>query len=334
MAGALGALGDLLSSPLLPTAQIVNPVRLYVQSVQHRLGRASAFATVLTGVEVTGSEDAWDSHTPISGSPVLTETLGASANPETEAARAVLRAARRDADSASLTEVGEVRSMTTSGSAEPPAQTLTVWRGLQPGDGRSGQARRLPVQRPSPGPAAGVPYATPFAWGRCGLVLPRYPGTRVVVTHQGGRRDDAIDVGAVWESGHGPDSQAGDWWLSLPVGVPEQQRSTLADDAVPAEHTGAVTNDLTDADGNRVIEVGELTVRVGRDTLGKAGTRPPRGEEDGVTIEHSSGAKIVMKQDGTVLIEAAKNLELKAGGDIKLEATNVKVSVAGSMDVS
>ncbi len=333
-AGALGALGDLLSSPLLPTAEIIHPVQLYVQSVQHRLGRTSAFATVLTGVEVTGAEDAWDCHTPASRAPAGAEILGASASPETEAARAVLRAARRETDNASPTEVGEVRGMTTQGAEEPPAQTVTVWRGLQPGDGRSGQAHRLAVQRPSPGPATGVPYATPFAWGRCGLVLPRYPGTRVVVTHRGGRRDDPIEIGAVWESGHGPDSQPGDWWLSLPVGVPEQQRSTLAEDTVPAEHTGKVTNDLTDADGNRVIEVGELTVRVGRDTLGSAGTRPARGETDGVTIEHSSGARIVVKQDGTVLIEAAQDLELKAGGDIKMDAANVKVTVSGSMDVS
>lgn len=334
--GLLGALGDLVSGALLPSlgeGDFKNPVKLYVASVEHVLGRTKGFATTVTGVEIKDVKETWDCHTPQSRGGSATPPTPA--NPETEAAHAVRRLTENAVEARNFPEVGEVRQMTSSGSAEPPGQTLTVWRGLAPGDGRSGQARRQAIQRPSPAPASGVPYTTPFAWGKCGLVLPRYPGTRVLVAHRGGRSDDPVDVGAVWESGHGPDSKAGDWWLILPAGIPAQQRATLADSATPQEHTGPATNDLIDADGNRVIEVGELTVRIGRGQLNPAGNRPARGEADAVTIEHAAkGSKIVIKKDGTIEIHAAADMLLKADGDIKMEAQNVKVKVSGSMDVS
>jgi phage gp45-like len=97
-----------------------------------------------------------------------------------------------------------------------------------------------------------------------------------------------------------------------------------------------VVNDLTDKDGNRVIELGELTVRVGANSLSEAGTRPARADDEGsVTIEHADGgASIIIKQDGSIVIHAAKDLELKSDQDIKLDANNVKVTVSGTMDVS
>jgi hypothetical protein len=173
-------------------------------------------------------------------------------------------------------------------------------------------------------------------------VLPRYPGTRVVLLHRNGDADDPVDAGALWEAGHGPDAQPGDWWLVLPVGVPPGDREALPDEGAPAEHDGKASNDLVDADGNRVIEVGELTVRVGRDSLGGAGTRPARGDDGAVTIEHAdAGARIVIKQDGSVTIHAAADLQvsaggairLAAGGDIDLQGANVNVQVDGTMDV-
>lgn len=182
-----------------------------------------------------------------------------------------------------------------------------------------------------------MPYASPFAWGKCGLVLPRYPGTRVVVTHRDQRADDAIDIGALWESAHGPDSKAGDWWLILPVGVDDAARESIDDKAVPTEHGGKVTQDLIDADGNRVIEVGELTIRVGRDALAAAGTRPARpSETDGVRIEHTGGgSSIVMHADGRIEIRTQdKDITIDAGaGAINLKATSVDVAVTSAMNV-
>jgi len=204
-----------------------------------------------------------------------------------------------------------------------------VWRGIGPADGRGNQSRRLPIQRPSGAPAVDIPYATPFAWGKCGLVLPRYPGTRVVVTHRHGRPDEAIDIGALWESAHGPDSNPGDWWLILPVGV-EGDRAAIQGDAPPQEHKQKVTNDLIDGDGNRVIEVGELRIRVGRDSLGNAGERPERPQlQDGVTIEHADGgALITIDKEGNIVIMAKKNLDLiSEEGDVNIKASKGKVDV-------
>lgn len=54
-----------------------------------------------------------------------------------------------------------------------------------------------------------------------------------------------------------------------------------------------------------------------------------------VTIEDAGKSKITMKFDGTVVVDAANNLELNAPkGTIKMNAQNVRVTVSGTMDVS
>ncbi len=213
-----------------------------------------------------------------------------------------------------------------------------MFRGLVAPDGGANQASRLAIQRTNPLRLPGVAYATPFAWGKCGWVLPRYPGTRVMMVHRNGQGSDPVEVGALWESGHGPDSEPGDWWLILPVDIPESQRSNIAENATPEEHTGKVSQDLIDAEGNRIIEVGELTIRVGKESLKNAGERPNRPKrpsvEGSVTIEHTKeGSKIVMKPDGSIEI-TAKKIKLDAGnGDIEMIANNIDVQVSGSMNV-
>jgi len=330
-----GSIGDLVGGPLLPDLGSVSKdaVNLYVNSVEHKLGRTSGFVTTVTGVVFQDENDVWDTH-----SEAHITTPGEKETPATaegRAARAVKKSVEASIETKRFPEIGEVRRMNTSGANEPPSQTLDLFCGLAPGDGAKDQARRLAIKRPSPMPVTAIAYATPFAWGKCGLVLPRYPGTRVLVTYRNGLRNDGIEIGAVWESGRGPDCQAGDWWLILPVGIPTNERATIADDATPKEHTGKVSQDLIDADGNRVIEVGELTVRVGRGKLKKAGERPARGQADSITIEHSGGeASLTIDQNGKIAIKG-KNIELDAGtGDIKMNAANVKVTVSGSMDVS
>ncbi len=341
--GLLGALGDLaaaVAGPLLPSlgdSEFKHPATLYVASVEHALGRTSGFVTTVTGVEVKKDDDAWDKHTDSSQN-APSQIQETHASPEIEAARAVKQLSQGAVASKSFAEVGEIRQMNpeTKGSNQPPSQTLTVWQGLEPGKGEPNQACSLPIQRPSPAPTSQVPYTTLFAWGKCGLVLPRYPGTRILVTHRDGKSDDPIEIGALWESGHGPDSKPGDLWLSLPVGVPESKRSAIAEAEKPQEHTGKVSQDLIDADGNRIIEVGELTIRIGRNSLKNAGERPKRADDqDSVTIEHVKGeSKIVMKPDGSLVIKA-KNIELDAGnsGTIKMKAKKVDVQVAKSMNV-
>ena len=60
---------------------------------------------------------------------------------------------------------------------------------------------------------------TPLAFGGYGLVLPRYPGARVLLADAGGGGRDVVDLGGVWESGARAAGRAGDWWLVLPIGV-------------------------------------------------------------------------------------------------------------------
>ncbi|SCE98720.1 hypothetical protein [Micromonospora mirobrigensis] len=340
-ANTLGSVGAALlgsfAAPFAPSTGELGPDAklLYVSSVRHQLSKSAGFATEVHGVEIDSTASAWDSWSDAGPGPTPGPAAGGS--PGTAAAEAVRRAARAATGEARGLEVGEVRAVATnaSGAVEPPAQTETVWEGLVRPDGRPNGARRLPPRREQPAPLPGVSYLTPFAWGGCGLILPRYPGTRVALAYRNGRPDDPVDVGALWPSGHAPVSQPGDWWLSLPVGVAAADRSSVADTAVPADHAGKVAHDLTDGDGNRVIELGELTVRVGRAQLQGRGHRPARAAAaDSITIEHAGGgSKIVLKQDGSITITGTR-IDLDAGtGNINLTAANVDVHVSGSMNV-
>jgi uncharacterized protein involved in type VI secretion and phage assembly len=53
-----------------------------------------------------------------------------------------------------------------------------------------------------------------------------------------------------------------------------------------------------------------------------------------ITITDSKNSNTVTLSKDGVKIEAGKDIELKASGDLKITATNVKVQVSGSMDVS
>ncbi|MFF3335589.1 hypothetical protein ACFYWX_39680 [Streptomyces sp. NPDC002888] len=301
------------------------PLTLYVTSVQHTLDPEHGFTTVAAGVGALGADDVWDPH-PVGLDPVSAHSEPA-ADPATAVARAIAGLGRAAAARTTTAEVGEVRAA--------DGHAATVWRGLAPGDGAPMQYRRLDVQRDAPDRLAEVGHTTPFAWGAYGLVLPRYPGTRVLLVPRQGRADDAVDVGSVWRADEGPAAEAGDWWLHLPAGVPAGQRAGVADDRLGADPGDRASNDLTDADGNRVIEVGELTVRVGRKALGPAGTRPGRGDsEHAVTIEHADGeASLVITADGTITL-TGKKLRFEAQENIEMKAKNVKVAVEGHMDVT
>jgi hypothetical protein len=314
--------------------ELADRIDLYVSSVEHRLGRTAGFVTTVTGVQIDLA-DPWDHHTPSRREQIEQGENSGSGTPEGRAGDAVQRRILTALDQRKLTEAGEVRGMN-SMAGLAPSQTLTVWRGLAPADGRPNGAGRLAVERPSPAPVEQAPYLTPFAWGKCGLVLPRYPGTRVLVTHRNGEAQDPVEIGALWEAGKGPDSQPGDWWLILPLGVSPSSRAAIPDLAIPIEHAGQATNDLIDAEGNRIIEVAGFTIRVGAGSLGMAGDRPaPATDPASATIEHADGqSKIVMKPDGSVTITATR-IEFDAGvGDITLKANNVNVQVLNRMDVS
>jgi len=330
----LGALGDTISS-VLPVLgdDMSKATTLYVSSVEHQLSRSSGFVTTITGV-VVDQAAIWDCHTR------HTEESSASATPTpraadhaTQVAHEMRRIAQAVNEAHRFPEIAEVRQVTPQGDT-PPAQTLKLWRGMQPRDGAHHAARTLPIQRPSPAPTSTAPYLTPFAWGKCGLILPRFPGMRVMVEHVNSREDDAVDVGALWTSDNLPDqAQLGDWWLSLPATTVQ---GSLDDNntGTPDAYSDKVSQDLIDASGNRVIEVGALTIRISTDGLPNAGTRPDAPAANTVTIEHTQKhSRIVIDADGNIEIHSGADLTLHADGDIKLDAQNVKVQVQNSMDV-
>jgi hypothetical protein len=325
LGGALaGAAGGLLASFGLDDPQGL----AYVSSVQHSLGRSHGFATVISAVELDKNESGWDKPPP-SGSRAYAADAGTSAASSSggeQAAAAIVRTAKAAGDAVHTAEIGEVRMMYTKGSGDQPGQTLRILRGLVKPDGKANQAHRLAVDAKTSAPIDRVPYATPFAWGKCGLVLPRYPGTRVLVVHRNGEASDPIDAGAVWQAGEGPDSQGGDWWLILPSAVSSQKRDTADDGDTIEQYKGKASDDLIDADGNRVIEIGSLTIRVGPDALDDAGSRPKKGDDNALTIAFGKGSdtSIVLK-DGEIHLKAKK---------IVLEAENVTAELSGgAMDV-
>lgn len=307
--------GDLVR---LPGGPVREP--LHVTSVRHALDPEHGFTTVAAAVSGATGQGADRAARPVTDP---------GADPAAAAARAVAGLGRAAAARTALPEAAEVRA------DDAGSGTATVWRGLAPGDGAAAGTRRLDTARTDPDRLPGVGRATPFAWGAYGLVVPRYPGTRVLLVPRQGRADDPVDVGALWREGEGPAARAGDWWLHLPAGVPVAQRAGVGDDRPGADPGDRASNDLTDADGNRVIEVGELTVRVGAAALHGTGTRPQRGDkEHAVTIEHADGgASLVIAADGSITL-SGRHLRLEAQEDIEMKAQNVKVAVTGHMDVT
>jgi len=159
------------------------------------------------------------------------------------------------------------------------------------------------------------PIVSPFAWHKCGLVVPVYPGMKAVLNHNLARQDDALMTGFIWSEKpviEPPRNKAGDWWLCLPIDFDPSNP--------PTDSTKAV-NDLTANNGKRVLQVKGLKVTVGTSSLGTVGNRPSEGNDDEFLIEHSSGTKIQIASDGSLSIEA-KTLSIKA--DVTIQG-NVEI---------
>jgi hypothetical protein len=102
---------------------------------------------------------------------------------------------------------------------------------------------------------------------------------------------------------------------------------------VPPED-GLAVNDLIDARGNRVIEVGKLTIRVGKDSLLTPSTRPLIDPEP-VSIDYDGGrAEIRIAQDGAITIRTSKTMTLEAAEGITLDSdAGVTIKVRGDVAV-
>jgi hypothetical protein len=344
LGGALGSIGDLGAGTIAMftgKSPMTNPIHLYVAGVDHKLGRAVGFTTKVTGVEIKGdtADDIWDAHTPADKKDDKKQAQGKAAKGtvEEEAADAVLRLCKREIANLGAQDIAEVRSFQAASDGAKGAQTSHLQRGLTPSIGPNA-AHRADIERVTKAEVQGVPYLTPFAWGKCGLVLPRYPGMRVALNYTGFDKGDPIDVGAFWQKAHGPEeAKAGDWWLSLPAEAPAGNAPEAGTPGAPVDYTGKTTHDLIDTHGNRVIEVGALVVRVGSSTLKSAGKRPADPPQaDSVSIECAGGQgqpswKLQIEKDGTILL-FGKKVTIKADDELTLDAPKVTVN-CNSMDV-
>jgi len=323
------------------------PVTVYVSSVRHVMGRNRGWTMTLAGVEVVGepvAEKAWDMVTattgavPVRGEPAPRADPAGSVRGRVETIAANEVAARR------VLEVGEVRAANTAteldgANVAVAAHSSRLMVGAEIAAG-VGAARLSDVLRN--GNAAdtlNTPYVTPFAWGPFGLVLPRYPGTRVMVSYHRGSVHDPVDMGALWRTSDDAATSAptntepGDWWMILPAGLSEQAGSSADGTApvtVPAD--AKASHDLIDASGERFIEVKGFTIRAyGEDSLKRPMDRPRQPEGDnmrgGIQIQHvDSGAMIAIATDGKITI--------KATGELVLEGEGIKLKPGrGTVDV-
>ena len=152
------------------------------------------------------------------------------------------------------------------------------------------------------------PFVSPFAWHKCGLIVPVYPGMKALLAHNLALLDDALVAGFIWSETPAiepPKSKEGDWWLCLPIDFVTK----------PSDSTKAA-NDLIANNGKRVIETKGLKITVGTDSLRNVGERPEEGGDDEFVIEHKSGTRIAIAADGSLSIEAA-SVSIK--GDLTVE---------------
>jgi hypothetical protein len=346
LGGAFGALGDVVSSAVASVGSLIgsqsmdNPVKLYLRSVEHKLSRTAGFLTTAIGIEIKGDgknpDDMWDYHSYIDTAGVKPTVKQAS--PELQAGKSISAFFERALQKLAGPEIAEVRDVRPKNDGAKPGQTELIWRGLTPGFVGANNSRNADIQRPTNSAAESVPYATPFAWGKCGLVLPRYPGMRVVVAHRDFKTDDPVDIGATWQTGHQPvEAQLGDWWLILPAESPTGNAPTKDQAGAPNDYVGKVSHDLIDQAGNRVIAVGAFAIRVGDAALGDlAGNDPlrPKPADSGIAllIEHpTKNVRIAITNDGDIKISGG-NIEINASSRLKITAKTVEVN-CHSMEV-
>jgi hypothetical protein len=215
-------------------------------------------------------------------------------------------------DDRTAVRVGAVTAYRPSGDGEHGGHRATLRYGQQPApelaapsvDAEIGQDQLLHDK----------PMASPFAWDRCGLIVPVYEGMRGLLVHNRGETTDAVTAGFVW-SRHDqytpPENEPGDYWLCLPTEV------------LDGRPNGKGVNDLTDASGRRMIQAGALAIQVGKELLPDVGKRPDLPDDETLVITHSSGTTITVAADGSLSITTS-------GPDIKLGNGDASITISGT----
>lgn len=203
--------------------------------------------------------------------------------------------------------------------AAPARCTADLYYGQAAPAGATQPSIRFPVQHDADHVYAARPVASAFAWRKCGLVTPAYPGMRALVAHNRGLAGDAVVAGYVWTQqpdAPPPASQAGDWWLCLP---------TDFDTTRPPSDSTAAANDLTANDGRRALELKGLKITVGAAGMSKLGERPALGDAEVCTIAHASGAVVTIR-NGEIDVDTG------SGPKITLGASGITLS-DGKLDM-
>lgn len=160
---------------------------------------------------------------------------------------------------------------------------------------------------------------SPFAFHKCGLMVPVYPKMRALIAHNRGLVNDALVAGFVWAENplqERPQNEAGDYWLALPT--------ALDNAGLP---TGKGVNDLTDSSGRRVIQTKAFQILVADDKLPDVGVRPTPPEANTLIIEHQSGAKITIDKNGKITIETKSQELTLTNGAVSLTLNGATVEV-------
>jgi hypothetical protein len=201
-------------------------------------------------------------------------------------------------------EVGDVKQYT------PKQHLTTLFLGQNFQEAESQPSINIEVDKTAQLIFEDKPIAVPFAWHKCGLMTPIYPGMKALINHNLNLQDDGIITGFIWSKMpeiSPPQNKEGDWWLCLPIDFDSSNP--------PSDNTKAV-NDLTANNGKRVIEVKGLKITIGNERLRNVGIRPEEGGNDEFLIEHKSGTKIKIGSDGKLEIEAEKIL---IKGNVEIE---------------
>jgi hypothetical protein len=194
----------------------------------------------------------------------------------------------------------------------------SLYYGQAPAGAETQPSINMPVNQQDAQVYAQKPIMSPFAWRKCGLVTPVYPGMKAVVLHNRAQASDAMVAGYIWSKQPdlpAPANQSGDWWLCLPIDFDPTQP--------PSDTTNAV-NDITANNGCRVIELKGLKITVGAAGLKAVGARPSPEDSniaETCTIAHGSGAVITVK-NGEIDVDTG----IKNGPKLTLSASGITLT--------
>lgn len=252
--------------------------------------------------------------------------LDAQADRSAASVARTLRSQMNDAaNSNPAIEVGAIKTYA------PAQHQADLYFGQRPQGDETQPSINSPIDQDDGHVYANKPIASPFAWRKCGLMVPIYPGMKSVIAHNRGVSSDGFVSGFIWSNDPNyapPSVTTGDWWLTLPIDFDSSQ---------PPQDSAKVVNDLTANDGRRFIDAKGLKISVGSNALGTLGSRPTLGNADECTIVHSSGAAITLKGSSITMTDGGSpgaSITI-ANGTIKLTDGTVTLQIGnGQVSIS